>query len=109
MKKEKEWNRSKWLDFVDSLKCDIGFLKRKDVSWRFKILNILSGDRLRFACALSYMRSHEVQNKYEEVKKYIKDWDNPTETDLIFLKQYYDSLDTSIILSKVDADDVFRI
>lgn len=33
---------------LSDLKDDLHFLKRKDVSWRFKILNLLSGDRLRF-------------------------------------------------------------
>ena len=62
--------RNKLSDLGD----DISFLKRKDVSWRFKILNLISGDRLRFDLAISCMDIHQstewLDNFYEFVEQY---------------------------------------
>lgn len=41
---------------INDLYDDISFLKRKDVSWRFKILNLISGDRLRHDLAITCMQ-----------------------------------------------------
>ena len=43
----------------NKLSDDISFLKRKDVSWRFKILNLISGDRLRLDLAITCMQFDE--------------------------------------------------
>lgn len=62
--------RNKLSDLGD----DISFLKRKDVSWRFKILNLISGDRLRFEMAINCMNADQaikgLKDFYELIEKY---------------------------------------
>ena len=59
---------NKFSDFKD----DIHFLRRKDVSLRFKILNILSGDLLRNNLAFLGLRLHNIQQHPEWVEEDIK-------------------------------------
>lgn len=43
------------------------FLLRDDVSLRFKVLNLLSGDRLRLCVAFTNVRMHDVKHYYDMI------------------------------------------
>ena len=50
--------------------CDIDFLRRKDVSLRFKILNLLSGDKLRPLMAFPTIHISDAIRAYNKVPEY---------------------------------------
>ena len=49
---------------MSDLHDDISFLKREDVSLRFKVLNLLSGDRLRSFLVFPFVNIHDAQRTY---------------------------------------------
>ena len=55
---------------INNMRFDLEFLRRKDVSLRFKILNILSGDRLRPAVAFVAARISDVIRNYNYIAEY---------------------------------------
>lgn len=63
-------------NWLSNLQDDLDFLLRKEVSLRFKILNILSGDKLRNNLAVAMMALHDV-------KPYVED---STNGDFFFLR-----------------------
>lgn len=75
--------RNKLSDLGD----DISFLKRKDVSWRFKILNLISGDRLRLEMAINCMNADQVIEGVKDIYEFIEKYpDTSKETIVNYLK-----------------------
>ena len=52
---------------------DVSFWLRKDVSFMFKILNAVSGDRLRLYVAFACMRADALRDEYERIVKKAND------------------------------------
>lgn len=103
--------KTKIVNFFSNLKDDFDFWKRKDVSLRFKILNMLSGDRLRIGVAFPAMCIRGLQTDYAELfsDKYNIDWDNPSKTDLQIIAGHYRNMEWRINDISNDLNDLFEI
>lgn len=84
---------------------DISFLKRKDVSWRFKILNVLSGDRLRLAIAIPCMNLDSLIDHYNDIYEF-KEKYNADPNDVV---EYCKGLDHEMGRLKKDLWDIWQI
>lgn len=84
---------------------DISFLKRKDVSWRFKILNVLSGDRLRLAIAIPCMKLDNLIDHHNDIYEF-KEKYNTDPNDLV---EYYKGLDREMDRLKKDFWDIWQL
>lgn len=84
---------------------DISFLKRKDVSWRFKILNVLSGDRLRLAIAIPCMNLDSLIDHHNDIYEF-KEKYNADPNDVV---EYFKGLDHEMGRLKKDLWDIWQI
>lgn len=64
--------KQKLCNRVSDLRDDIDFLRRKDVSVRFKVLNIISGDRLRPMVAFAACRTADAKKVFDSIPDYKK-------------------------------------
>ena len=89
----------------------IDFWKRKDVSLKFKILNMLSGDTLRSGIAFPAMSARQLKSSYEDIfdPKYEINWDNPTKEDIELIIFHYKNLHWEIDHIHDDLLDLFLI
>ena len=90
---------------LSDLHDDISFFKRKDVSWRFKILNVLSGDRLRLAIAIPCMQLDSLIEQHNDIYEF-KEKHNADPNDVV---EYYKSLDQRMDRLKKDLWDIWQI
>ena len=91
---------------LSDLHDDICFLYRKEVSWRFKILNILSGDRLRFDIACTLASINELKTNYEHKLSLIETNKDISKEELIL---YYKSLDWKIKRVRNEIIDIWEL
>lgn len=89
----------------------IYFWKRKDVSLKFKILNMLSGDTLRPGIAFPAMSARQLKSICEDIfdPKYEINWDNPTKEDIELIIFHYKKLRWEINHIHDDLLDLFLI
>ncbi|MBP5597128.1 MAG: hypothetical protein J6Y02_17230 [Pseudobutyrivibrio sp.] len=90
----------------NKLSDDISFLKRKDVSWRFKILNLISGDRLRLEMAINCMNADQSIEWLDEFYKFIEKYPDTSKEDLV---SYMKACDWRIRGMKKDLWDIWEI
>ena len=90
---------------LSDLYYDISFLKRKDVSWRFKILNVLSGDRLRLAIAIPCMQLDSLIEQHNDIYEF-KEKYSADPNDVV---EYYKGLDWKMGSLKKDLLDIWQI
>ncbi len=57
----------KFLNLLSGFHDDIDFLRRKDVSGLFKFLNILSGDRLRYAVVIAGACAYNTRQYFDGI------------------------------------------
>ena len=86
---------------------DIHFLSRKDVSVRFKLLNVLSGDRLRRNMAFPLINLKSAKDLYDEIPEYKSMFDGD---DLIPHYEYImDCMAWYIERANNDLSDIWQI
>lgn len=66
--------RAKIANWFSDRRDDLDFLRRRDISLRFKILNILSGDRLRAYLAFAGCAIHDVKRYYDQIAELKSDF-----------------------------------
>lgn len=97
--------KTKVLNQLSNLEDDIAFLRRKDVSWLFKFLNILSGDRLRHAVVIAGLTAYNTRQYLDGIK-------DMTCYDDIPIEYYKSSVDRVSWFLKREAlriSDIYRI
>lgn len=100
---------SKIKAFFEDLHDDFDFWKRKDVSLKFKILNMLSGDLLRNFTGFAALNAKELQREWNDIFYYVKDWDNPSEEEVKLIMAHYKNLEWRLDRAYKDVDDIFTI
>ena len=55
---------------ISDFRDDVDFLRRKDVSARFKVLNLISGDRLRPMVAFAACWTEYAKNVFDNMTEY---------------------------------------
>ena len=90
---------------LSDLHDDLDFLKRKDISWRFKILNFLSGDILRNYLAITCIGMDTLMQHYADIVEYQEKYGIAPEE----IVQYYKNLDIYINHVKKDLLDIWQI
>ena len=53
--------------WVSDRKDDIDFLRRDDVSTLFKVLNLISGDRLRVNLCFANLAVRDIKDQYDQI------------------------------------------
>ena len=100
-------------DKIEELFGDISdylhWWKRKDVSLRFKILNLLSGDRLRLEIAFPAMDAKDLKDEWNWIfdPRLEINWENPSEDDIKMILSSYKHLEWRIDRIRKDLLDVF--
>lgn len=61
--------RDRLLNIVSDINDDIHFLKRRDVSLRFKVLNLISGDLLRNYLAVASLNIQQAMQSWERISE----------------------------------------
>ena len=90
---------------LSDLHDDLDFLKRKDISWRFKILNFLSGDILRNYLAVTCAEMDDLIRRHKDIAEYQEKYGiAPEET-----VEYYKDLDYKMERVKKDLWDIWQI
>ena len=64
--------KQKLCNRISDFRDDIDFLLRKDVSARFKLLNVISGDRLRPMVAFVACRTSDAKKVFDSIPEYKK-------------------------------------
>lgn len=90
---------------LSDLHDDVDFLKRKDVSWRFKILNFLSGDILRNYLAFTCIDMDALIERYTDIAECQEKYGIAPEDTV----QYYKNLDIYMNHVKKNLWDIWKI
>lgn len=62
--------KDKLMSKLSDIRDDIDFLRRDDVSTLFKVLNIISGDRLRNYVAFAAFSMHQVKTYFDNLEEW---------------------------------------
>ena len=84
---------------------DLDFLMHKDVSWRFKILNFLSGDILRNYLAVTCAEMNDLIQRHKDIAEYQEKYGIAPEE----IVEYYKGLDYKMERLKKDLWDIWKI
>lgn len=84
---------------------DADFLKHKEVSWRFKVLNFLSGDILRNYLAVTCAEMDDLICQHKDIAEYREKYGIAPEEAI----EYYKGLDYKMERIKKDLGDIWKI
>ena len=90
---------------VSNFHDDVDFLKHKEISWRFKILNFLSGDILRNYLAVTCAEMDDLIRQYKDIAEYQEKYGIAPEEAI----EYYKGLDYKMERIKKDLWDIWQI
>ena len=95
------------MNWISDRRDDVSFWLRKDVSFMFKVLNAVSGDRLRLYVAFACMRADALREEYDDLVKKSNDMSKPMtreeyNTRIAFLDYYIKDIQKEV-------NDLFQI